>query len=117
MEPDQRRAGPDDGDAERFRPAPGRRRRRGPVLLAVAAGGAVGALARHGVDLLLPVEPATFPLGTFAVNVAGCLLLGVLAGALYQPDRHRLVLPFVVTGVLGGFTTFSTYTVQTVDLG
>lgn len=106
----------DDGDAEGFLPAAGAPGR-WLVLAVVAIGGAAGALARHGVDLLLPTTPGTFPWSTFTVNAAGCLLLGLLAGLLYRPDRHRLLVPFVVTGLLGGFTTFSTYTVQTIDLG
>lgn len=109
-------SGSDPGDAVGRLPSRGAAGR-GAVLLVVAVGGALGALARHGVDLALPVAPGTFPLGTFAVNVSGCLLLGVLAGVLHRPDRGRLLLPFVVTGLLGGYTTFSTYTVQTVELG
>lgn len=82
----------------------------------LAVGGALGASGRYGVDLLLPAEPGAFPLGTFLVNVVGCLVLGALAGTIRHPGRHRLLLPFIGPGLLGGFTTFSAYTVQVVRL-
>lgn len=93
-----------------------RRRPDGSLFGVLAVGGALGATARHGVDLLLPADPGAFPLGTFLVNVLGCLVLGAVAGTVRRPGRHRLLLPFVGAGLLGGFTTFSTYTVQTVTL-
>jgi CrcB protein len=87
------------------------------VLAAIAAGGAVGALARQLVGVALPTAPGAFPWGTFLVNVSGCLLIGVLMAALrLLPARHRLVRPFLGVGVLGGFTTFSTYAVQSHEL-
>jgi fluoride exporter len=80
------------------------------VLGVVALGGAAGALARYGVSLLLPTEPGRFPLGTFGINVAGCFLIGVLMVLVTEAFRaHPLVRPALGTGVLGGFTTFSTY--------
>ena len=48
----------------------------GPALVAVAVGGALGALARFGTGLAVPHQPGTFPLATFAINVVGCLLIG-----------------------------------------
>lgn len=86
------------------------------VLAAVAIGGALGSLARYAVDVAAPAPEDGFPLGTFLVNVVGCLLLGAVAGWVYDRRRHRLAAPFLVVGVLGGFTTFSAYTVATVDL-
>lgn len=87
---------------------------RGRVLAAVAAGGAVGASARYGVALLWPAGPGAFPWGTFWVNVAGCALIGVLMVLISEGGRsaHPLVRPFAGVGVLGGFTTFSTYAVD-----
>jgi fluoride exporter len=87
------------------------------VLSAVAAGGVLGASARHGLATLLPrPDPATFPWTTFGVNVAGCLLLGLLMALLRRRDaRHPAVAvtrPFLGTGVIGGFTTFSTHVVE-----
>ncbi|MGI8694714.1 MAG: fluoride efflux transporter FluC [Geodermatophilaceae bacterium] len=89
---------------------------RWPVLAVIAVGGALGAMGRHGIDVLLPAPDREFPLGTFLVNVVGCLLIGALAGALFRPGAHRLLRPFVAVGVLGGFTTFSTYAVQALTL-
>lgn len=82
----------------------------GAVLAVIAAGGGVGALARYGVAQLLPTRPGHFPWGTFAVNVLGCFLIGVLMVLLTETwSAHRLARPFLGIGVLGGFTTFSTY--------
>ncbi len=87
------------------------------VLPVVALGGAVGASGRHAVDLLWPAPAAGFPWGTFAVNVSGCLLIGVLMVHVVEVGRtHPLVRPFLGVGVLGGYTTFSTYAVQATTL-
>lgn len=83
-----------------------------PLLAAVAAGGVLGALARYGTGELLPQHPHGFPLATFGINVTGCLAIGVLMGLTEHRPVHRLVRPFLGTGVLGGFTTFSTYAVE-----
>ncbi|WP_435799243.1 FluC/FEX family fluoride channel [Streptomyces misionensis] len=84
-----------------------------PVLAAVAAGGALGACARYGAALLWPTGAAAFPWTTFWVNVTGCAAIGVLMAVITDLRvGHRLVRPFLGTGVLGGFTTFSTYVVD-----
>ena len=86
-------------------------RSHGRVLLVVALGGGIGALARYGIGLLLPTTPGHFPYGTFVINVLGCALIGVLmalVGEVYP--NSPLARPFFGTGILGGFTTFSTYT-------
>ncbi|MFC4010520.1 fluoride efflux transporter CrcB [Nonomuraea purpurea] len=86
---------------------------RGPVLAAIAVGGALGALARYGVQVALPGGPAAFPWATFWVNVSGCLLIGVLMVLITEVRRaHPLTRPFLGVGVLGGYTTFSTYAVD-----
>lgn len=83
------------------------------LLAAVAAGGIVGGLARHGLTVAWPNPPQGFPWAIFAVNVSGCLLIGVLMVLVTEVwQAHRLVRPFLGTGVLGGYTTFSTYAVQ-----
>jgi CrcB protein len=91
----------------------------GPPLayLAAAAGGVLGALARWGVGLALPHDTGSWPWATLLVNLTGCLLLGVLIAALFarHPD-HPWLRPFLGTGVLGGFTTFSAFAVDTVQL-
>jgi CrcB protein len=92
-----------------------RRRARvhGPVLGVVAVGGGLGALGRYGLSVLLPTPPGGFPWATFLINVLGCLLIGVLMVLVTEVyAAHRLVRPFVGVGVLGGFTTFSTYAVE-----
>jgi CrcB protein len=86
---------------------------RADVVAAVAAGGALGALARWAVAEVLPRHDTDFPWATFLTNVAGCFLIGVLMVLVVErwPDRH-LVRPFFGTGILAGFTTFSTYAVE-----
>ena len=79
----------------------------------VALGGALGAVARYGVGVVaLRVFGPGLPVGTWAVNALGCVLVG-LAVALVPTERVRLV---VVVGGLGGFTTFSAYSAETVAL-
>ncbi|WP_408055060.1 fluoride efflux transporter CrcB [Streptomyces mutabilis] len=84
-----------------------------PVLAAVAVGGALGAAARYGASLLWPTAAGAFPLTTLLVNVTGCAVIGVFMVLITDVwAAHRLVRPFFGTGVLGGFTTFSTYAVD-----
>jgi len=88
-------------------------RGQGPAVAAVAAGGVLGALARWAVGLLAPAPPGAFPWGTFGVNVVGSLLMGVLVVVVTEVrTAHPLVRPFLGVGVLGGFTTFSTFAVD-----
>lgn len=92
-------------------------RHHGPVLAAVALGGGLGALARYVLTLLLPTRPGEFPWGTFVINTLGCVLIGVLMVLITEVrTAHRLVRPFLGVGVLGGFTTFSTYALEIRDL-
>ncbi len=86
-------------------------------LLFVFLGGGLGAVSRFGLTSLISGRiPTTFPLGTFVVNVLGCFLIGVafdvLERSLIDSD-FRLVL---MTGFLGGFTTFSSYSLETLTL-
>ncbi|MFI7070201.1 CrcB family protein [Micromonospora sediminicola] len=82
------------------------------VLAVIAAGGALGALARAGVQAAVPHPPTGFPWATFGVNVTGCLLIGVLMAVLTARPAGPLARPFLGVGVLGGFTTFSAYAVD-----
>jgi len=81
-------------------------------LLLIALGGGAGTLARFGTHLLTRglAERATFPIGTLAVNLIGCFLIGYLQGLLVERlvlrEEYRLAL---IVGFLGGFTTFSTF--------
>ncbi|MFF8636925.1 fluoride efflux transporter FluC [Streptomyces pilosus] len=92
-------------------------RAQAPVVAAVALGGAAGAAARYAAGLGWPTPAGTFPWTILCVNVAGCALIGVLMVIVTEVrTAHLLVRPFLGTGVLGGFTTFSTYAVDVRDL-
>lgn len=88
-------------------------------LLLVALGGALGSVARYKLSgwILHHTIDWKFPAGTFAVNVIGCLVAGVLAGLA---EKHGLLSPdarlLLFTGVLGGFTTFSAFGLETMFL-
>lgn len=82
------------------------------AVLLVALGGALGAAARYGVALWLADVAARFPWHTLAVNLVGSFALGALV-ALSMRDATRLL---VLTGLLGGFTTFSTFSVEVLAL-
>ncbi|GAA2434466.1 fluoride efflux transporter FluC [Streptomyces mauvecolor] len=85
----------------------------GPVVAVVALGGALGACARYGASLLWTTRPGSFPWTTLLVNGVGCAVIGVFMVVITEVwAAHRLVRPFFGTGVLGGFTTFSTYAVD-----
>lgn len=83
-------------------------------VLLVAAGGAIGASARHLVGVAsLRVFGASFPYGTLIVNVLGCLVMGVFVGLLAARFQGSEALRlFVATGFLGGFTTFSAFSLD-----
>lgn len=81
--------------------------------MVTSAGGALGASARYGLGHRFPAAPGAFPWATFAINVTGCLLIGVLMVLITEVwQAHRPVRPLLGVGVLGGFTTFSTYVVD-----
>lgn len=84
------------------------------VLAAIGAGGMIGASARYGIARALPGTSGAFPWATFWTNLSGSFVLGFLLVLLlerYPPSRY--VRPFVATGVLGSFTTMSTFQVET----
>ncbi|HYL52594.1 MAG TPA: fluoride efflux transporter CrcB [Acidimicrobiia bacterium] len=90
------------------------RRTRPDVLAAIAAGGALGAPARYGVAQVIHVAPDTFPWATFWTNITGSFALGVaLVLVLDRFPPSRYVRPFVATGFLGAYTTYSTFAVET----
>jgi CrcB protein len=94
-----------------------RRERPAAVVAVIAAGGVLGSLSRYGLGQAFPHEPGSWPWATWMINVSGCLLIGVLMvliGELWP--AQRLIRPFFGVGVLGGFTTFSTATVDVQQL-
>ncbi|GAA4526989.1 fluoride efflux transporter FluC [Amycolatopsis samaneae] len=86
------------------------------VLLTIGAGGALGSLARYGLSVALPHARGAFAVSTLLTNALGCLLIGVLMAVINATAQpHHLLRPFLGVGVLGGFTTFSTFVVDTLD--
>lgn len=83
----------------------------------IALGGAAGSVLRYAVQIgVHRAAGGTFPLGTLLVNVAGCLAIGAVAaaaGPLAMREEHRLA---IMTGLLGGFTTFSAFGLETLQL-
>jgi CrcB protein len=89
-------------------------------LLLLAVGGALGTVARYGLNGVVSARIATFPLGTMVVNVSGCFLIGLLS-AISGPALGRAWLKpewrdFLLIGFCGGYTTFSSYGIQTLNL-
>lgn len=89
------------------------RPRQWDLVAATAAGGGLGASARYLVALALPHGSDQFPWSAVLINATGCLFIGALMVMLLELTApHRLVRPFLGVGVLGGYTTFSTFTVD-----
>lgn len=88
-----------------------------PVLIGIAVAGAFGALARYGVDEWIERHGSVFPWGIFVVNVSGAFLIGVAVEVL-EPrfEDSTWVRTAVVTGFLGAYTTFSTFSLDTYRL-
>ncbi len=101
--------------------APSKRSRPGWRLLLIGLGGAVGTLVRFGVESTIPPAAGGWPFATFLINISGAFILAALLETLSRegPDdgwRRRIRLG-VGTGVLGGYTTYSTFMVETALLG
>ena len=93
-----------------------------PSLLGlVALGGTAGTALRHALETAFGAPPGEFPWATFGINVSGALLLGALLEALSlaiaDGGRRRALQLTLGTGLLGGYTTYSTFDVETVTLG
>lgn len=87
------------------------------MLGAIAVGGALGALLRYEAGLIWPTPPGGFPATTLLINLIGCLVIGAFLVVITEVwTAHRLLRPFFATGVLGGFTTFSTFSLDIVTL-
>lgn len=89
-----------------------------PVIVGVALGGALGASARYLLDRAIEQHTeSVFPWSTFTINVTGCFLIGLITETLV--DRHHLpawLRVGLVVGVIGGYTTFSTYSQEGLSL-
>src|SRR6476660_5691277 len=92
---------------------PEERRHRPDVLSAVAIGGAIGAFARYEAGLEWPVGAGSFPTTTFVINTSGALLIGLLVVLIVERwSSPRLARPFLCVGVLGAWTTVSTFVTE-----
>lgn len=114
IDPDLAPSDPAEPRADRRPPRRRTRRAQPDVLVAIAAGGALGAPARYEVAQVIHVAKDTFPWSTFWTNVSGSFALGfllILVIERFPPSRY--VRPFFATGFLGAFTTFSTFAVET----
>src|SRR3954468_1742051 len=89
-----------------------------PVVLAVAAGGSLGAVARYGVDALVERHvDALFPWSTFVINISGCFLNGLVVAIVVDSlGAPPWVSRGLVIGFLGAYTTFSTFAAETYGL-
>lgn len=85
-------------------------------LAAIYAGGVIGALARVGLAQATPHGPGGWPWGTFAVNMAGALLLGYFFARLGDHPEDSLAHPFLTTGICGTLTTFSTLQLELFEM-
>jgi len=83
-------------------------------LLAVGAGGAAGSMLRFFCQHSFSTP--TFPYGTLLVNIVGCFLAGLLAGYFLKTAQHTSLSLFLITGFCGGFTTFSAFSLEAVQL-
>ncbi len=86
-------------------------------IFLVAIGGAIGAAMRYLIGLLPIKEPFEFPVKTFAVNILGCFFIGLIVALALKPNcQSQSLTLFLKTGICGGFTTFSSFALESVDL-
>ncbi len=83
----------------------------------VAVGGAIGAVARYSMVLWATrMFGAGFPVGTMLVNIMGSFVMGMVAVVFLHKAHHPVITPLVMTGILGGFTTFSAFSLDALAL-
>jgi CrcB protein len=88
-----------------------------PSLLGIAGGGALGALGRYWLSgWIQRLTRSPLPWGTFAVNITGAMVLGLLWGVAQKMTLSPALRAGILTGLLGAFTTFSTFSLETVNL-
>jgi CrcB protein len=85
-------------------------------ILMVALGGALGSVLRYLLGGAVNRATHLFPAGTFTVNVLGSVLVGLLTGLVMNTQTHPQIRPALIVGFCGGFTTFSTFSMETVAL-
>ncbi|ADG87125.1 FluC/FEX family fluoride channel [Thermobispora bispora] len=117
----RRRAHRSGGRIRRAVPSPRRAAGTAPartwdVLAVIGLGGGIGSVARHLAGAAIPAHPYGFPWATFLVNVTGCLAIGGLMAVVDALPGRRYLRPFTGVGLLGGYTTFSTYANELVTL-
>jgi CrcB protein len=87
------------------------------IVAAVGIGGVIGAQARYGLGRALPHGPTALPWSTVLINASGCLAIGILMAVLLaRVTPPRLARPFLGVGILGGYTTYSSFATDTVGL-
>ena len=89
------------------------------AFLLVGAGGALGAMGRYGIGVLIgKFHSGYFPIATMSVNIFGSLLMGILIGLLarFTPEFQAEARLFLAVGILGGFTTFSAFSLDVIYL-
>lgn len=86
------------------------------IILSVVLGGAFGAVARYALSTSWPKGIDNWPWATFIANVSGCFLIGLLTGLLNRGGDNESLKYFLLTGFCGGYTTFSTFSLETIKL-
>ena len=87
------------------------------IILAIGAGSFIGGILRYLLSVFIHSKTATqFPLGTLAVNITGCFFIGIVMGFFEKGLVSNEWKLFLATGVLGGFTTFSAFSVEAITL-
>lgn len=87
------------------------------IWLLIFVGGGLGSLCRYGLASVVQSRAhLTFPIGTLVVNVLGCVIIGIVARQLMNMQTDAMARAAIITGFCGGFTTFSTFSYETVGL-